>query len=279
MKRILTVGCLWLAGAMAAASAQPLLVSTKDLSKSDLTSLRAAAEGGDAEAQSELGQRFAKGRDGLPADPRQAATWWEKAAASGEVQAIFNLGTLHFNGDLGAKDVPRAVELWKRSGEVLGRSAHLVADIYYRGNGVPKDEAMGVQWYRKAADLGEAEAQLFVGNLYWDGKGVEKSQAKAVTWYEKASAQGVAKAAAFAGDAYERGQGVARDLGKAFSHYRKAAEAGDAYGQVKTGEYHARGLVGETNLREAERWWSKAAEQGHPDGKRLLGIVRQQLGR
>jgi uncharacterized protein len=279
MKRTLVTCCLWLACAMAAATAQPLLVNGKDMSKAEIGSLRAAAEAGDAFAQAELGQRFHKGRDGLPADAQQAAAWWEKAAAQGELQAIFNLGALHFNGDLGAKDVARAVALWKRSGEVLGRSAHLVADILYRGNGMPKDEAAGIQWYRKAAELGEAEAQLFFGNLLWDGKGVEKSQAQAVGWYEKAAAQGQAKAAAYAGDAYEKAQGVQRDLGKAFGLYRKAAEAGDAYGQVKMGEYNARGLVGEPNLREAERWWSKAAEQGHPDGKRLLGIVRQQLGR
>lgn len=279
MKRTLARAGLWLVMTLAAATAgaQPLSLIAKTLDDVQPAALRAMAEAGDADAQAEMGMRHHKGRGGLPLDQQQAAAWWEKGAAGGNLQATFNLGLLYFNGDLGRRDVPRALELWKRSGEVLGRAAHLVADIYYRGNGVPKDEAQGVVWYRKAAELNEADAQVFLGDLYWDGKGVEESRYKALEWYEKAAAQKHPRGAAYAGDCYDKGMGTARDLRRANYFYEIAAEAGDAYGQVKFGEYAAKGLVGEPRLNVAVHWWEKAAAQGHAEGKRLYEVGMEQL--
>jgi TPR repeat protein len=262
---------------MVVVSAQPLTFSLRDLSLTDLPVVRAAAEQGDAVAQAELGLRYQKGKSGLPVDNKLAAAWYEKAVAQGDVTAIFNLGSLYFNGDLGSRDVPRALALWKRSGELIGRSAHLVADILYRGNGVPKDEAAGVLWYRKAAELNEADAQLFLGDLYWDGKGVEESRSKALEWYIKAAEQKHPRAAAYAGDCYDKGMGTAVDHRRAKYFYEIAAQADDAYGQVKLGEYEAKGLVGKARLNVAVDWWEKAAKQGHEEGERLYKVGLEQL--
>jgi hypothetical protein len=65
---------------------------------------------------------------------------------------------------------------------------------YAHGDGVAKDEAEGVRWYRKAAEQGYAEAQSNLGGAYATGKGVSKDEAEGVKWYRKAAEQGHAHA-------------------------------------------------------------------------------------
>tara|TARA_Y100001934_G_C12081515_1_gene644955 strand:- start:51 stop:824 length:774 start_codon:yes stop_codon:yes gene_type:complete len=67
---------------------------------------------------------------------------------------------------------------------------------YYHGNGPgPVDLAESVKWWRKAADLGDANGQLQLGILYLNGKGVEKDEKKAVELWTKAAKQGNGDAA------------------------------------------------------------------------------------
>ena len=44
-----------------------------------------------------------------------------------------------------------------------------------------------MQWYRKAADQGDADAYVGIGIMYADGLGVEKSLAEAGHWFRKAA--------------------------------------------------------------------------------------------
>ena len=48
--------------------------------------------------------------------------------------------------------------------------------------------------FRKAADRGNADAQVSLGYMYLHGRGVPQDDALAVTWYRKAADQGNADA-------------------------------------------------------------------------------------
>ena len=61
---------------------------------------------------------------------------------------------------------------------------------YEAGQGVAKDYAEAVKWYRKAAEQGVAYAQYKLGNLYYNGEGVAKDLTKAKEWYQKAADNG-----------------------------------------------------------------------------------------
>ena len=63
--------------------------------------------------------------------------------------------------------------------------------MYNEGRGVAQIDVEAVQWFRKAADQGVAEAQYNLGIMYKDGNGVAQSDAKAAEWYRKAADQGV----------------------------------------------------------------------------------------
>ena len=65
--------------------------------------------------------------------------------------------------------------------------------MYANGRGVRQDDAQAVQWYRKAAEQGYAQAQFNLGNMYVDGRGARQDYAQAVHWYRKAAEQGICR--------------------------------------------------------------------------------------
>ena len=62
--------------------------------------------------------------------------------------------------------------------------------MYHEGRGIPKDDRQAVQWYRKAAEQGDAIAQFNLGLKYANGEGVPKDDVQAYAWANLAGAQG-----------------------------------------------------------------------------------------
>jgi TPR repeat protein len=93
-----------------------------------------------------------------------------------------------------------------------------VGACYDLGHGVAADPAVAVQWYRKAAEQGHANAQHNLGNLYEVAQGVSPDYAltAAATWYRRAAEQGYRPAQANLGALYYSGRGVRRDLMQAY---------------------------------------------------------------
>ena len=83
--------------------------------------------------------------------------------------------------------------------------------MYINGEGVPKNDAEAVSWYRKAAEQGHAEAQCELGFMYINGEGVPENDAEAVSWYRKAAEQGHAEAQYELGLMYYHGADVPQD--------------------------------------------------------------------
>ena len=101
--------------------------------------------------------------------------------------------------------------------------------MYYKEEGVLKDDKKSVYWYNKAAKQGNAAAQTQLGTMYETGiRGVLQDYKKAVYWYNKAANQGYAKAQYNLGVMYARGRGVLQDYKKAVYWYNKAANQGYA---------------------------------------------------
>ena len=137
----------------------PLVQAQDTPSAQELADLRARAEAGDADAQTNLGFMYGNG-DGVPQDHAEAIAWFRLAAEQGHAVAQFALGLL-----------------------------------YSVGVGVSQDYAEAVAWVRLAAEQGLADAQFNLGGVYATGDfGVPKDAAEAVTWYRQAAEQGLAAA-------------------------------------------------------------------------------------
>ncbi len=66
--------------------------------------------------------------------------------------------------------------------------------MYGHGRGVDKNHSTGVEWYRKAVEQGQADAQYRLGFMYETGCCVDKNISTAVEWYRKAAEQGHSRA-------------------------------------------------------------------------------------
>ena len=54
--------------------------------------------------------------------------------------------------------------------------------MYDNGQGVTQDYAEALQWYRKAAEQGVADAQYNLVSMYYDGQGVTQDYVQAYIW-------------------------------------------------------------------------------------------------
>src|SRR5271167_2742455 len=84
---------------------------------------------------------------------------------------------------------------------------------YYNSGGrrADTDYAAAMNWFRMAADQGNADAQDRVGMIYHFGYGVPRDEAQAAHWYELAAQGGNGHAQLQLVDMYQRGVGVPRD--------------------------------------------------------------------
>lgn len=230
-----------------------------------LAELTRKAEAGDAQAQYELGRRYAEG-EGVSKDAAKAMEWWNRAAEQGNADAQHRLGVAYHLGEGVKQDLIKAIAWTRKAAEQGNSKAQRNLGISYMlGEGMAKDNTLALEWMRKAAEQGNANAQHTLGWMYERGEGVPKDVTKAVEWYRKAADQGNADAQVYLGVMYERGDGVPKDAVKAVEWYRKAAEQGNAYGQSNLSVMYWFGRGVPQDRVRAYMWANLAAAQGDED--------------
>ena len=141
----------------------------------------------------------------------------------------------------------------------------------YKMEEIIKKAAPSYRYY-KAAKQGDADAQYNLADCYYNGKGVTKDDTQATYWWHKAAEQGHIAAQFNLGICYKDGAGVEKDLIQTVYWWRKAAEQGHIAAQYNIGLYYMRGTGVEKDPTQTIYWWRKAAEQGHISAQYGLGI-------
>ena len=212
----LRLTCVVLAGALVACDSSEDSKQSKPKSVlPELTTVKAKAESGDAEAQWLVGSIYAEGIQ-LKQDYNGAVEWFRKAADQGHPKAAHRLGSL--------------LEI---------------------GQGAKLDYAEAAKWYQKAADQGLAVAQYSLAAMYGLGRGVPYNPKEALALYNKAAAQGDALSRFNLAERFERGRDVEVDLVEAYKWYELAAESGLEDG--KTGANALKKRLIATQLEEAKK--------------------------
>jgi TPR repeat protein len=195
------------------------------------------------------------------------------AAQNGDPEAQLNLGVCYAQGEGVPKDYAEAVKWFRKAAEQnLAEAQFNLGVCYHKGEGVPKDAAEAVKWYRKAAEQNLAEAQFLLGACYANGAGVPRDSAEAVKWYRKAAEQNHAEAQIVLGVCYDKGEGVPKDAAEALKWFRKAAEQNHAEAQFYLGVCYYNGEGVRKDYAEAVKWLRKAAEQNHAKAQFVLGV-------
>lgn len=153
-------------------------------------SLRTAAANGNAEAQFEVANRYAKGH-GVKRDYEKAWRWYHHAAAQSFAPAQYMLAALYERG-LGTKRDLEQAKVWYERASDLGnvKAMHNLAVMHTGRDGKSADYFKAGKWFAKAAAHGLADSQFNLGILYENGLGVSKSLTEAYKWFALAANRG-----------------------------------------------------------------------------------------
>ncbi|CAE7938813.1 esiB, partial [Symbiodinium sp. KB8] len=215
----------------------------------------------------------------LKDSPEAVATgttpWYEKAAAAGEPDALYNLGIQRELGLHGQEiDLQKAKEAYLKSAE-LGHhfSQNNLALLYQEHPELDVDGRGSLHWMRLAAASGFAVAQKNLGTMLME-EGNSELAAESREWLRRAAEQREPEAAFFLGEIYREGLGVAPSLSEAQRWYRESAALGFFLASTELGllAYQAGSFA------EAEQHL-EAAVQGDAEAWGYLATVRMCLGK
>lgn len=163
-------------------------------------------------------------------DTEKARKIWEELAATGDGQAMNNLGILYDQGKGREPDAGQALHWFAmaaKSGNAAGMSNY--ARMLEQGRGMPANAEEAARWFDIAARQGQPEAQYNLGYLYENGRGVPKDDNAAAAWYSRAASQHQRDALARLGHFYRIGKGVEKNLPRgALLLYAAAMEGSEA---------------------------------------------------
>lgn len=128
-----------------------------------------------------------------------------------------------------------------------------------------------VGFYKKAADMGHAEAQFCLGYAYYVGEGIIRNLESAARWFQLSSAQGFPKAQYNLAFCYMEGKGVTRDYDEALRLLRASAESGLPQAQVTLAECYANGILVEKDTVESNRWMELSRKRVTGDDMHATG--------
>src|SRR5262249_16909355 len=141
--------------------------------------------------------------------------------------------------------------------------------------GVAKDNTQALEWWRKAAELGNSAGEYNVGWAYASATGVVQDHAEACRWFLKAAEKGHPDALPGLASAYQSGQGVARDEASAIYYLRRLAETGDASAQAAMGNHYVAGNPSENlpvDQNVAYDWYLLAASANRELSKSVAQV-------
>lgn len=130
-----------------------------------------------------LGQCYQYGYGTAP-NLRRAKKYYKKAAKLGNAEAQQSLGWLYESAT--EPDYRRARKWYARAAAQCSRDATFaivrLGSLHEHGLGGKKDVQAALKYYRRAAKLGDADAQNAIGFLYDTGRGVRQSYKRALKW-------------------------------------------------------------------------------------------------
>lgn len=190
-----------------------------------------AAASGNADAAQWLALQYERG-NGVPNDKKQARKYYLDAAKGGNSLALVWVAKQFYYGTNGfPQDYEKAGYSFRESGYISDKKAYIdcanyIGNKFYYGTGTAVNHQKGFEWYKIAADLGDASAQNQVGYCYDCGIGVQKDANLAFRYFGQSARQNNKIAQANLGLCYQYGTGTAVDKKEAIKWYEKAADNG-----------------------------------------------------
>lgn len=210
---------------------------------------------------------------GTEIDFLKAVQHFKNAAERGHGTAKDYLGDCYYNGQGVSQSYTEAAKWYQDAADNHGNgsSAHSLAFMYMRGEGVPADERRAIDYWHIAADNGITQAQRIISREYLTGEYLVRDNDKAKKYIEMAAEKGDAEAQFTLGRYYVSDMGFDDDQ-KCFEWFMKAAEQGYVEAEYAVGGCYENELGVKQDYSEANRWYQIAVKDGHAQAAYSLGI-------
>lgn len=230
--------------------------------------LAANAEGGNPQAQYELGYCYFNGI-GVEENKPVAVDWYLKAANAGVCEAQLELADCYYRGiGVTSKWFSEAVRWYTRAAEQKSAYAYYkLGECYYYGANY---DAMGVgfgentmtkkatAYWKKAAELGYTEAEYYIGVCYYQGTDMPESVPKAEKLLLSAARKGHTRAQCELGIAYYYMPDKQR---YAVEWLQRAANAGDKLACMHLGRCYFNGVGAEQDYAKALMYYRASGNE------------------
>jgi localization factor PodJL len=158
--------------------------------------LHEAAASGDVKALFEIGSRYAESR-GVKEDMKAAAKWYEQSAELGFAPAEYRIGNFYEKGIGVARDIKKAKTYYQLAAEQGNASAmHNLAVLFAMAADGVTDNESAAHWFQEAADLGVKDSQFNLGILAAKGVGMKQNLEESYKWFALVAKTGDKDAAA-----------------------------------------------------------------------------------
>ncbi|MDD4819303.1 MAG: tetratricopeptide repeat protein [Flavobacteriales bacterium] len=287
-------------------------IANPDMIKAEKDSLLRLARKGDISAQRKVGIIYYTENNYV-----YALRWLEKAFQKRDAIAAYYIGQIYINGYHSAYDQwddsqskqSIALKYFDASANMGYPQAQYIAGVaFYNGNGIKKNEYLGLKYINTAAQSGNPEAISFLKNhnenidnttsspqksafsnaesgnpiqqyrmgyMYYKGQGgMVQDMKKALYWFDLAAKNGVAEAAFYLATLYSSPEkGIPTDYNKAIKWYSFAASHSIAEAQYNLALMLMKGEGTPQDYRMAAYWFSKAADADYTDAQGNLGYL------
>lgn len=196
------------------------------------------------------------------------------AAESDDKDICMTIANALYTGASGERNIPLAIEYWRRAGELGDKNAlYSIAMCARVGEGMEKDLGFAFSTLLSLADEHHNPmAHFAVGDMYSKGEGTEENQAKAFEHFNKAAKLGVIPALYNISNMLATGQGVERNTKKALMYLQAAAEVGDPKALFTLGTHYYAGNIVEQDKKKAMQFYVEAAQKGHAIAAYNVGV-------
>ena len=191
-----------------------------------------------------LGSYYWLGK-GVVKDDKKAIEFLSQAADQKVYEASYNLGTIYLwgsnktkpNGNLAQKYLEQAAQ-----GDVLEAKLLLAKQYFFGWGGIPCDYEKARKWFSETAKANDAVGEYYLGRIYSEGLGVKNSMEDGIVWYRKSAEHGDKDAQLFIAIARLEGNGMVRDVWQGWQKIKSMADEGHPQSQAAVGHYFLSGI-------------------------------------
>jgi len=204
-------------------------------------------------------------------------------STSTSAQSTYDSAVKLLHGDKESKDPEKALDLFRKANELGHAEAPSAIGYFYTtGLVVEKNDIVAAEWFQKGSDRGSVMAKFNLGRFYLDGKGGLSGREKGIALMEEAASSGSEDAQAALAEIYFMGlydPEAKPDFAKALPYVQGCADRGSASALNMLGLIYKEGHGVTVDLKKAEDLFRQASLKGDFKAQSNLGELLDPHGK